>query len=135
MKKAAVGSGRPLTKAKASPKTVDEYLAGLPRPARITLKKVRAAIRSAVPAEATETISYRMPAFRHKGILVWYAAFADHWSFFPTASVLKRFAADLEGYSTSKGTLRLPMDQPPPIALIKRIVRARVIENEGKTRR
>ena len=113
-------------------KTIDEYLAGVPEPARSSLKKVRAAIKSAVPPQATETISYRMPAFRYHGVLVWFAAFSDHCSLFPTASVIKMFKEELKGYSTSKGAIRFPVDKPPPIGLIKKLVKTRVAQNESK---
>ena len=66
---------------------VDSYLAAVPEPARTTLEKVRAVIRSAVPAEATEGISYGMPAFRYKGALVGYAAFKEHCSFFNSGDI------------------------------------------------
>ena len=71
--------------AKGNPgsKDVDEYLARVPEPARSTLNKIRALIRSAVPPEATETISYRMPTFRYKGPLVGYAAFSNHCGLYP----------------------------------------------------
>ncbi|SPE44347.1 conserved hypothetical protein [Candidatus Sulfotelmatobacter sp. SbA7] len=124
MKKAA--------KRKAVPKTVDEYVAGVPEPARSNLNKMRAAIRSAVPAEATETISYRIPAFKYKGVLVWFAAFSQHCSLFPTASVIEAFKNELKGFSTSKGTIHFPMDKPLPTALIKKLVKARVAEIESK---
>ena len=127
MKKAKLG-GR-------APKTVDEYLAGVPEPARSTLQKIRATIRSAVPAEATEAISYRIPAFKYKGLLMWYAAFADHCSLFPGASVIARFKDDLKGYSVSKGTIRFPTDKPLPAALVKKLVKARIAENEGRKQR
>jgi uncharacterized protein YdhG (YjbR/CyaY superfamily) len=117
------------------PKTVDEYLAGVPEPARSTLKKIRATIRSAVPAEATEAISYRMPAFKYKGLLMWYAAFADHCSLFPGASVIAAFKNELKGYSVSKGTIRFPTDKPLPAALVKKLVKARLAENERRKRR
>src|SRR5579863_8533036 len=69
----ASGSISGMKKAKTSPpKTVDEYLAGVPEPARSAMNKIRAVIRSAAPAEATETISYRMPAFKYNGVLVWF---------------------------------------------------------------
>lgn len=87
---------------------------------------LRAAIRSAVPREATETISYRMPAFKHTRVLVWYGAFADHVSLFPTASVVGAFKHELSGFTTSKGTIHFPLDRPLPVALIRQIVRARV---------
>ncbi|MBZ5629859.1 MAG: DUF1801 domain-containing protein [Acidobacteriia bacterium] len=117
------------------PKTVDEYLAGVPEPARSTLQMIRATIRSAAPAEATEAISYRMPAFKYKGLLMWYAAFADHCSLFPGSSVMVAFKNELKGYSVSKGTIRFPVDKPLPAALVKKLVKARIAENEGKKRR
>jgi uncharacterized protein YdhG (YjbR/CyaY superfamily) len=120
---------------KGAPKSVEEYLATVPEPARGTLKKVRAAIRSAVPREATETISYGMPAFRHKGVLVWFAAFKDHCSFFPTASVIEAFKKELKGYPTSKGTIQFPADKPLPTTLVKKLVKARVKQNENKRTR
>jgi len=114
---------------------VDEYLARVPEPARSTLNKVRAVIRSAVPPEATETISYRIPAFKHKGVLVWFAAFSDHCSLFPTASVIEAFKHELKGYTTSKGTIQFPTDKPMPAALVKKLVRARVTQMASKKRR
>src|ERR1700683_2994262 len=113
-------------KRSAAPRSVDEYLAGVPEPARSALNKMRAAIRAAVPAEATETISYRMPAFKHKRVLVWFAAFASHCSLFPTAAVIERFRDELEGFTTSKGTVPFAIGKPLPIALIKKLVKARV---------
>jgi uncharacterized protein YdhG (YjbR/CyaY superfamily) len=111
---------------------VDEYLAGVPEPARTTLNKIRAAIRSAAPTEATETISYGIPAIKYNGILVWFAAFSDHCSLFPTASVIQKFKSDLKRYSTSKGTIQFPTDKPLPAALIRKMVKVRVAQMEGK---
>jgi len=116
-------------------KAVDDYLAGVPEPARSTLNKIRAAIRSAVPAEATETISYRIPAFKYKGVLVWYAAFSNHCSLFPTASVVEAFKDELKGFTTSKGTIRFPTDKPLPAALVKKMVKLRVAQIERKKQR
>ncbi len=121
--------------AKRGPTSVDEYLAGVPEPARTTLNKIRAAIRSEVPPEATETISYRIPAFKYNGILVWYAAFSDHCSLFPTASVVEAFKNELKDFSLSKGTIHFPTDKPLPAALVRKLVKARVAQNEGKKRR
>jgi uncharacterized protein YdhG (YjbR/CyaY superfamily) len=121
-------------KGKGVPKTVEEYLTRIPEPARSTLNKVRAVIRSAVPPEATETISYRIPAFRYKEVLVWFAAFSDHCSLFPTASVIETFKKELEGLSLSKGTIHFPTDRPLPAPLIKKIVKARLAQVEGKKR-
>jgi len=135
MKKAKSGSRSSAAKGNGAPKNIDEYLAGVPEPARSTLNKMRAAIRSAVPPEATETISYRMPAFKHKGVLVWFAAFSDHCSLFPTAAVIEAFKNELKGFSTSKGTIQFPTDKPLPTALIKKMMKARVAQNESKKRR
>jgi uncharacterized protein YdhG (YjbR/CyaY superfamily) len=119
---------------RAVPKTVDEYLAGIPEPARSTLQKLRAAIRAAAPWEATEAISYGIPAFRHNGVLVWFAAFAKHCSLFPTASVIEKFKSELKDYTISKGTIQFPTDKPLPAALVKKIVKARIEEMKAKKR-
>jgi uncharacterized protein YdhG (YjbR/CyaY superfamily) len=111
-------------------KNVDEYLAGVPEPARGTLKHVRAVIRSEVPAETTEVISYGIPMFNYKGMLVGYAAFKNHCSLFPTGSGVKKFEKELQGFATSKGTIQFPSDKPLPDALVKKIVKTRVAENE-----
>ncbi len=116
-------------KAKGAPKNVDEYLARVKEPARGTLHKIRAAIRSALPAEAREVISYGIPAFKHKQVLVWYAAFADHCSFFPTAAVIEAFQKELAGYTTSKGTIQFSTAKPLPAPLVKKMVKARVEMN------
>ncbi len=129
-----VRSGKRSSKAKP-PQDVDEYLARVPEPARSTLNKVRAAIRSAVPREATETISYRIPAFKHKQVLVWFAAFPNHCSLFPTAGVIEAFKDELKGYSLSKGTIQFPTDKPLPAALVKKLVKERVKRIESKERR
>ena len=134
---AKVKSGNRSSAAKRNraPKNVDEYLAGVAEPARSTLSKIRAAIRSSVPPEAIETISYGMPAFKHDGVLVWFAAFSNHCSLFPTASVLEAFKDELKGFSTSKGTIHFPTHKPVPTALIKKLVKARVAQNKSKQRR
>src|SRR5580698_7490012 len=112
-------------------KSVDKYLAGTPEPARSTLKHIRAVIRSVVPKETTEVISYGMPMFKYNGMLVGYAAFKRHCSLFPTGSgVLDRFEKELKGHRTSKGTIQFPPDKPLPDSLVKKIVKARVAENK-----
>jgi uncharacterized protein YdhG (YjbR/CyaY superfamily) len=130
--KAKSGNRRFATKNDGAPKDVDDYLARVPEPARNTLQKMRAAIRSVVPAEAGETISYGIPAFKHKRLLVWFAAFSDHCSLFPTASMVRMFKDELKGFSISKGTIHFPTDKPLPIGLIKKIVKARVAQCESK---
>jgi uncharacterized protein YdhG (YjbR/CyaY superfamily) len=114
--------------------TVGDYFASVPEPAASALNKMRVAIRSVVPKEATEVISYKIPAFKHKGILVWYAAFSNHTSLFPTASVIKAFEDELKSFSTSKGTVHFPLDKPLPVALIKKMVKLRVAESESKSK-
>jgi uncharacterized protein YdhG (YjbR/CyaY superfamily) len=116
--------------------TVEEYLAQVPEPARTTLTTMRARIRAAAPKEATEKISYGMPAFYYDGWLVAYAAFQKHCSLFPmNASLVAEFAGELKGYKMSKGTIRFALDQPLPVALVRKIVKARVAENEAKRKR
>ena len=130
MRKAKTSKGT--SRSRTTARTVDEYLAAIPEPARTTLNKIRAAIRSAAPTEATETISYGIPAIKYNGVLLWFAAFSDHCSLFPTASVIEKFKSDLKRYSTSKGTIQFPTDKPLPAALIRKMVKARVAQMEGK---
>jgi uncharacterized protein YdhG (YjbR/CyaY superfamily) len=135
MRKMKSGNRTSAAKGKGAPKSVDEYLAGVPEPMRSTLDKMRAAIRSAAPPEATETISYRIPAIKYKGVLVWFAAFSSHCSLFPTAAVIEALKNELKGFSTSKGTIHFPRDKPLPTALIKKLVKTRVAQIEGQRRR
>ena len=117
----------------SAPKDIDEYLAGIPEPARSTLNKVRAAIRSAAPAETTEAISYGIPTFKYQGSLIAFAAFSNHCSLFPmSGSVIEMFKDELKAFQTSKGTIRFPMDKPLSAALLKKMVKARVAVNESK---
>jgi uncharacterized protein YdhG (YjbR/CyaY superfamily) len=124
---------------KVSPSTrpadFNEYLAVAPQASRDALLKLRAAIRSAVPKEAIEVISYGIPAFKENGILVWFAGFADHCSLFPKASVIAAFQPELKGLKTAKGTIQFPLDKPLPLALIKKIVKARVVEAKASKSR
>src|SRR5882672_1168562 len=108
-----------MKKKSAAPKTVDEYLAGVTEPALSTLKKVRAIIRSVVPKETTELISYGIPTFKYKRSLIAYAAFKDHCSLFPMgSSVLAAFEDELKEFRASKGTLHFPLDKPFPAPLL-----------------
>lgn len=112
---------------------VDSYMAACPEPHRTTLEKVRATIRAVVPEGTTEVISYGMPTFRYKGALVGYAAFKEHCSLFPMSGrVLDEFGQDLAKYRTSKGTLQFPIDKPLPASLLKKLVKARIAQNEAK---
>jgi uncharacterized protein YdhG (YjbR/CyaY superfamily) len=131
MKKAKSGRGSKMGANVA--KDMDEYLAGVPEPARSTLNKVRAVIRSVVPAKATEGISYRIPTFKYKGGLVAFAAFTNHCSFFPMSyAVINAFKKEFKDFTVSKGTIRFPVDKPLPAALVKKIVKARIAEKDRK---
>jgi uncharacterized protein YdhG (YjbR/CyaY superfamily) len=133
MKKAKSDGGGSVGK---RPRDVDEYLAGVPEPARATLSKVRAVIRSVVPAEATEALSYGMPAFLYRGPLVAYAAFKNHCSFFPMGSAaIAPFKDELKNFQVSKGTIHFPVDRPLPTALLKKMVKARIGQNDSRKKR
>jgi len=110
---------------------IDEYIAGFPEDIQAILQNLRRVIHEAAP-EAQETISYRMPAFKKNGILVYFAAFKDHIGFFPTSFGVSAFARELESYDTAKGTIRFPLDEPIPVNLIKKIVKFRAQENLDK---
>jgi uncharacterized protein YdhG (YjbR/CyaY superfamily) len=115
-------------------KTIDEYIATFPKNVQIILEELRQAIRESAPA-AEETISYQMPAFKLNGILVWFAAFKNHFGFYPKTSAIEAFKEELSGYETSKGTIRFPINKPIPFNLVKKIVRYRVKENLGKKKK
>jgi uncharacterized protein YdhG (YjbR/CyaY superfamily) len=119
----------------AIPKTVEEYLAGVPEPQRSTLKKVRAVIQSVLPEEATEVISYRIPCVKYHGMLLGYAAFPKHCSLFGmSGTLLGPFKEELKKYPTSKGTIRFEVDKPLPAMLIKRLVKHAVAQKEAKAK-
>jgi uncharacterized protein YdhG (YjbR/CyaY superfamily) len=124
------------TSAESGKAEAEAYLARVPEPARATLETIRATIRAAAPKEATEALSYGFPSFQYKGALVAYAAFKEHCSLFPMgSSAIEEFADELKGFRTSKGTIQFPMDEPLPKALVKKIVKARVAQNEAKDKR
>jgi uncharacterized protein YdhG (YjbR/CyaY superfamily) len=133
MKKA---TEQPVEKRSSQAEDVEAYLAKVDEPARTTLKKLRSTIRSIVPPETTEALSYGIPAFRYKGGLVAYAAFKKHCSFFPMqASLIDEMKDELKGYRTSKGTLQFAPDKPLPATLVKKMVKSRIAENERKSPR
>jgi uncharacterized protein YdhG (YjbR/CyaY superfamily) len=131
MKKAAVQASVPTTMGPDKAPDVETYLARCPEPHRTTLEKLRATIGSVVPKGTTEAMSYGMPSFHYKGGLVAYAAFKEHCSFFPmSGSLVGEFAEELKGYKTSKGTIQFPIDKPLPAALVKKMVKTRIAQNE-----
>jgi uncharacterized protein YdhG (YjbR/CyaY superfamily) len=116
----------------AKPASIDEYLDGVPEPAHTTLQKLRDTIQSVLPREAVETISYGIPAFRLKKVVVYFAAFRTHCSFFPTAAILDMFRDELKDYKISKGTIQFPIDKPLSATLVKKMVKARLAQIETK---
>lgn len=111
--------------------TVDEYIALQPPSLREGLTLLRETIRMAAP-EAEETISYQMPTFKFHGILVWFAAFKQHYGFFPKARAIEVFKEKLKPYKLSKGTVRFPLNEPLPLDLITEIVKFNREENLQK---
>jgi uncharacterized protein YdhG (YjbR/CyaY superfamily) len=109
-------------------KNIDDYINCAPEDIRPILEQIRQVIRKAAPG-AEEVISYGMPAIKQNGVLVYFAAFKDHIGFFPTSSGISHFKKELEGYETSKGTIRFPLEKPIPYGLITKIVKFRVEEN------
>lgn len=120
------------TDAKSAPaRDVDEYLAGVPKEARAALEKLRKTIKAAAPM-ASEGISYQMPMYKYHGMVVGFAAFKDHCSLFPGSAVMEAHKEELKRYNTSKGTIRFPASKPLPAALVKKLVKARIAENEAR---
>lgn len=110
---------------------VDSYVAGFPRPVQVRLKKVRATIRANAP-KADEVISYRIPAYRQHGMLVYFAGFKEHIGFFPPVRGDARLAKACSRYAGPKGNLRFSHDEPLPLGLIARIVRLKVRQDGAK---
>ena len=115
-------------------KTIDEYMASFPEEDQKVLQKIRTTIQKAAPG-AEEVISYQMPTFRLKRILVHFAAFKDHISFFPTPSAIVAFKKELSQFETSKGTIKFYKDKPIPYDLIAEITKFRVKENLEKLKK
>lgn len=112
-------------------KTIDEYLESLPEKEMIALHKLRKVIKSVAP-DAEELISYGMPAFKYHGMLVYFAAFKNHCSFFPGSSHIIKSFDELKPFKTAKGTIQFTADKPLPVALVRKIVKARMEENEAR---
>ncbi len=113
------------------PIDIDGYIAGFPKEAREKLAQLRATIKKVAP-QAEEAISYGMPAFKLKGMLVWFAAHAHHIGFYPTASGIAAFKKELSIYKGGKGSVQFPFDKPLPLGLVAKIVKFKVGENLQK---
>ncbi len=116
---------------KVNASSIDDYIAGFPESVQNKLQELRAAIKVAAP-DAEEKISYQMPAFAQKGILVYFAAHKNHIGFYPTSSGIEKFKEELSTYEISKGAIRFPLDKSIPYELVKKIVSFRLQENLNK---
>lgn len=119
---------------RATPKNIDEYMAAFSPEVQAILEKIRLTIKDAAPG-AQETISYKIPAFKMNGILVYFAAFKNHIGLYPPVRGDARLAKAISIYKGEKGNLQFPLDRPIPYGLIKRIVKLRVKQNGSKSRR
>lgn len=117
--------------AQASPKTIEEYIAGFPPEVQQILQQIRATIRKAAP-DAEEAIKYRIPTFVLNGNLVHFGAFKQHVGFYPTPSGIEAFKMELSRYEGAKGSVQFPFDKPMPLALISKIVKFRMKESQEK---
>jgi uncharacterized protein YdhG (YjbR/CyaY superfamily) len=114
---------------------IDEYLESVPADARAALERLRRQISAAAP-RAQEIISYQIPGFKLDGrLLVSFAAFKNHCSFFPGAAAIKTFENELGAYQTSKGTVRFLANKPLPATLVRKLVKHRVAENEARAQK
>jgi uncharacterized protein YdhG (YjbR/CyaY superfamily) len=111
--------------------TIDDYIAGCEPRVRPILKKLRAIVRAEAP-DAEETISYRMPAFKRHGVLIYFAAFTHHIGIYPPVKGNAAVERALAPYRGEKGNLRFPIDEPIPYDVIRRVVRARIAEQDRK---
>jgi uncharacterized protein YdhG (YjbR/CyaY superfamily) len=110
-------------------KTVDEYIAQAPKEVQEKLQELRAVIRSTAPG-AEERISYGMPYYEYKGRLVYFQLWKKHIGFYVPTPVVEEHKSELKGYETTKATVRFPLDEKLPLALIKKLVQARVRKND-----
>ena len=110
---------------------IDAYISGFPESIQKLLQEVRSTVKQAAP-QATEVISYGMPAFKQDGMLVYFAAFKNHIGFYPIPSAIDAFKEDLSAFKCTKGSVHFPLDKPLPAELITRIVTFRLSENRQK---
>ncbi len=114
-----------------APESVDSYISTFDPDTQAKLQMMRQCIRKAAP-NAEEIISYRMPAYRYYGVLVYFAGYKNHIGFYPTGSAIKTFKRELSVYKGAKGSVQFPLNQPIPKELVIRIVKFRLKENEAK---
>ncbi|OGG79415.1 hypothetical protein A3A39_00450 [Candidatus Kaiserbacteria bacterium RIFCSPLOWO2_01_FULL_54_13] len=121
-------------KTTSRPKSIEAYIARAPREVRGKLKELRAAIRKTAP-KALEKISYGMPYYGYKGRLAYFAYAKAHIGLYVPPPVIAEHKKELKDYGTSTATVRFPLDKKLPIALIKKLIRARMKKNEAKTKK
>lgn len=119
---------------KGKPKTIAAYINAAPKDTQKKLREMRANIKKTAPG-AEESLKWSMPAFSYRRILVMFAAFKNHISFFPTPSAVKAFTKELKKYNVSKGTIQFPLDKPLPLPLIRKITAFRVKEEKQLDRK
>ena len=120
---------------RTKPEAVERYIATCAPEVRAVLRQLRATVKRAAPPETEETISYRMPAFKLHGTLVYFAAFKNHIGMFPPIRGDAKLKAAVAKYAGPRGNLKFPLDQPFPYALVTRIVKFRVKQNLAKARK
>jgi uncharacterized protein YdhG (YjbR/CyaY superfamily) len=136
MKKSAAKTTGSAGDAAAIQEAIDGYLARAAEPVRGMMSEIRAIVRKNAPAETVEVFSYGMPGFRYKGALLWYGAFKNHVGFYPgSPPMIASLARELRGLKTSKGAIQFPLCGPVPAALVKKIVKLRVKQNESRAQR
>jgi uncharacterized protein YdhG (YjbR/CyaY superfamily) len=110
---------------------VDDYIDLFPAETQIVLHEIRRIIKNAAP-EAQEVISYKMPAYKQNGMLVYFAGYKNHIGFYPTSSGIKNFNHEFGKYKWSKGAVQFPLNEELPQALITKIVKHRIEVNSKK---
>lgn len=118
---------------KSVAKNIDEYIARYPADIQKLLQEVRKTIQAAAP-QAEEAMAYGIPTFKLNGNLVHFGGFKQHIGFYPAPQGLEAFRKELSKYKGSKGAVQFPLDQPMPLALITRIVKYRVKQNQEKAK-
>lgn len=111
---------------------VPAYIADFPPSTRILLKQMRALVKKTIPKGTEEVISYGIPGYLYKGMLVYFAGYDKHIGFYPGAATIAHFKKELVGYKLSKGTVQFPLDKALPVGLITRMIKSRVASNEAK---
>jgi uncharacterized protein YdhG (YjbR/CyaY superfamily) len=111
--------------------SVDAYIQSFPPKTQKLLKQLRKTIRAAAP-KADEVISYGIAGYKHHGMLIYFAGFANHVSVYPAPRTAPAFKKELSAYKGGKGTVQFPVDGPLPLELVKRIVQYRLQLNEEK---